>query len=131
MIGGVKLFPWLSLLLWALGNTSSAFYFPSIQPPANTVQPPIIKMTYYPSPTETNKEIYNIPNSGWNSKKWNWGSAQGTGMSSLGFGPFCFYFTLQANRSTLMFLLKVTIVQLSVDAVGVIAKIDKSWCSRC
>jgi hypothetical protein len=30
-------------------------------------------------PNETTKQIYNIPNSGWKSKKWNWGSAQGTG----------------------------------------------------
>ena len=36
-------------------------------------------MTYYPSPTETEKGIYNIPNSGWKSKQWNWGSARGTG----------------------------------------------------
>lgn len=28
---------------------------------------------------ETAKEIYNVPNSGWSSPQWNWGSAQGTG----------------------------------------------------
>jgi hypothetical protein len=30
-------------------------------------------------PKETTKQIYNIPDSGWKSNKWNWGSAQGTG----------------------------------------------------
>ena len=30
-------------------------------------------------PNETTKQIYNIPDSGWKSKKWKWGSAQGTG----------------------------------------------------
>jgi hypothetical protein len=30
-------------------------------------------------PNETSKQIYNIPDSGWQSKKWNWGSAHGTG----------------------------------------------------
>jgi hypothetical protein len=30
-------------------------------------------------PNETSKQLYNIPDSGWQSKKWNWGSAHGTG----------------------------------------------------
>ena len=35
--------------------------------------------TVYECPNETTKEIYSIPNSGWSSKQWNWGSAIGTG----------------------------------------------------
>ena len=70
MIGGNVMFPLLSLLF-----LTSAFHTPYFQ--RQRLHP--IKMTYYPSPTETNKEVYNIPNSGWKSKQWNWGYAQGTG----------------------------------------------------
>lgn len=71
----------LLLSFWTLGNTS-AFQRQQL---ANVNishhrQKIRINMTsYYPSPTETEKEIYNIPNSGWKSKQWNWGYAQGTG----------------------------------------------------
>lgn len=36
-------------------------------------------MTTYSCPNETTKEIYGVPNSGWKSPQWNWGSARGTG----------------------------------------------------
>lgn len=79
---GIKLLPLLlSLVFWSLDQTF-AFYFPSrrLRSTSRICRHRLpIKMTYYPSPTETNKEIYNVPNSGWKSKQWNWGYAQGTG----------------------------------------------------
>eukprot|EP00984_Skeletonema_dohrnii_P029991 scaffold21033_cov71-Skeletonema_dohrnii-CCMP3373.AAC.1 len=80
MIGGIKeLLPFLSLLILVLGKTS-AFHFPSsLLTTSRKICRHRLQMTYYPSPTETEKEIYNIPNSGWKSKQWNWGSASGTG----------------------------------------------------
>jgi len=35
--------------------------------------------TAHTCPNETSKQLYNIPDSGWKSKKWSWGYARGTG----------------------------------------------------
>jgi uncharacterized protein YktA (UPF0223 family) len=35
--------------------------------------------TSHTCPNETSKQLYNIPDSGWKSKKWSWGYARGTG----------------------------------------------------
>lgn len=68
----------LLLSFWTLGNISA---FQRQQLANNSISHHhrrIFMTSYYPSPTETEKEIYNIPNSGWKSKQWNWGYAQGT-----------------------------------------------------
>ena len=82
MIGGtVKLLSLLSLsFLFSITGNAFAFQSPSKLLSSELCrQGSPLRMTYHPSPTETEKEVYNIPNSGWRSQDWNWGSAMGTG----------------------------------------------------
>lgn len=47
--------------------------------PRKGARPLSMTTTRHPLPNETDREIYGIPNSGWKSPQWNWGSARGTG----------------------------------------------------
>lgn len=46
---------------------------------STNVIPSLFMESAHSCPNETTKTIYNLPDSGWKSNKWNWGSACGTG----------------------------------------------------
>ncbi|KAL3785182.1 hypothetical protein ACHAW5_011207 [Stephanodiscus triporus] len=82
----------LLILFMAIEGTRAAFHFASefakrSRPTSATPNlgtnsrrsASLFMETAHSCPSETSKQIYNIPDSGWRSKKWSWGSARGTG----------------------------------------------------
>ncbi|KAL7554004.1 hypothetical protein ACHAWF_017360 [Thalassiosira exigua] len=83
--------PLILLLLMSLVIGGDAFHSPSFRKflasssnakssNENSPEARRLFMTIsHPYPNETSERLYDVPNSGWKSPEWNWGSARGTG----------------------------------------------------